>query len=141
MYSAAIVATSTPVAAKLAMRSFARTAGAMRWKYETTYTRARTPQMRRRTAEKVFMRNRNPRPFAQIYLDSARRAPHHRRRPSLSARAEARVFTWWPAPEADRVRAMILAVLLLQVAAPSPAAPPVRRWVPKHEELTYTFGG
>jgi acetamidase/formamidase len=36
---------------------------------------------------------------------------------------------------------MILAVLLLQVAAPSPAAPPVLRWVPKHEELTYTFGG
>src|ERR1019366_491423 len=108
------------------MRSFARTAGAMRWKYETTYTSASTPQMRRRTAEKVFMKNRHPSTsgFAQIYLDSVRRAPYHRRRLSLSARAEARVFTWWPAPGADRVRAMILAVLLLQVAAPFPAAPP-----------------
>src|ERR1035437_7832178 len=37
------------------MRSFARTAGAMRWKYETTYTSASTPHMRRRTEAKVRM--------------------------------------------------------------------------------------
>jgi acetamidase/formamidase len=36
---------------------------------------------------------------------------------------------------------MILAALLLQVAATSPPAPAVLRWVPKHGELTYTFGG
>jgi hypothetical protein len=30
------------------MRSFARTAGAIRWKYDTTYTRARTPQKKKR---------------------------------------------------------------------------------------------
>src|SRR5512143_626248 len=38
------------------MRSFARTAGATRWKYDTTYTRERTPQTRRRTAENAFMK-------------------------------------------------------------------------------------
>jgi acetamidase/formamidase len=39
---------------------------------------------------------------------------------------------------------MFIAALLLQVAAASPASPsaqPVLRWVPKHEELVYTFGG
>ena len=61
----------------------------------------------------------------------------------LSARTEERVITWWRASEPDSVRAMLLPTLLFQAAAAAPPVPPppVLRVVPKHDELTYTFGG
>ena len=36
---------------------------------------------------------------------------------------------------------MLLTTFLVQIAASTSTAAPVLRWVPKHEELTYTFGG